>query len=171
MEPTTSPLGSDDEWELCNDDGFVYKRKKRRVDPSAQPPPDPVADPQEDERRRREHKRRTLLKLKTRYQREIDSWEILSNTLRAMEENAQQPRSQQGGSQDGRVGELVAPCSEDADGGAVSGCGSLVDELLSQVSLRFLLLSFSLSKFNCCYLIKASNCFVFILNLRNQKIQ
>ncbi|KAH7850801.1 hypothetical protein Vadar_003181 [Vaccinium darrowii] len=35
----------EDECELFNDDGFVYKRKKRPVlDPTASPPPDPAAE-------------------------------------------------------------------------------------------------------------------------------
>ncbi|KAI6700757.1 hypothetical protein NL676_015081 [Syzygium grande] len=58
---TPSPAEADDEWELCNDDGFIYKRKKRRLDPSAAaaaPPPPPPPDPLAEERHRRERKRR-----------------------------------------------------------------------------------------------------------------
>ncbi|XP_057447386.1 uncharacterized protein LOC130739170 [Lotus japonicus] len=76
----------DDQWELCNDDGFVYKRKRRRLHP---PPPPPEAD-QEAEKRRKERKRQTLLKLKAKYEKEILQWESLSNTLRSMQISAHQ---------------------------------------------------------------------------------
>ncbi|CAI9260782.1 unnamed protein product [Lactuca saligna] len=81
----------DEDWELINDDGFVYKRPKRlRVDPtvstsSVTPPPDPAVE----ERNRKERKKTILLKLKTRYQQEIHQWEHLSNTLKALQERTQ----------------------------------------------------------------------------------
>lgn len=80
----------DEDWELINDDGFVYKRLKRlRVDPtvstSVTPPPDPAVE----ERNRKERKKTILLKLKTRYQQEIHQWEHLSNTLKALQERTQ----------------------------------------------------------------------------------
>ncbi|KAI6690798.1 hypothetical protein NL676_027626 [Syzygium grande] len=39
------------EWELCNDDGFIYKRKKWRLYPSAMvpPPPPSLPDPHVEE--------------------------------------------------------------------------------------------------------------------------
>ncbi|XP_056169784.1 uncharacterized protein LOC115672755 [Syzygium oleosum] len=87
---TPSPAEADDEWELCNDDGFIYKRKKRRLDPSAAAPPPPPPDPLAEERHRRERKRRALLKIKGRYQEELALWEHLSNTCRAMQEKARE---------------------------------------------------------------------------------
>ncbi|KAL4568300.1 hypothetical protein LXL04_023909 [Taraxacum kok-saghyz] len=78
----------DEEWELVNDDGFVYRRLKRlRLDPtvstsSATPPPDTAAE----ERNRKERKKSILLKLKARYQQEIQQWEHLSNTLKALQD-------------------------------------------------------------------------------------
>ncbi|KAI3699847.1 hypothetical protein L2E82_44436 [Cichorium intybus] len=81
----------EEEWELVNEDGFVYKRLKRlRVDStvstsSATPPPDPAAE----ERNRKERKKRILLKLKTKYQQEIHHWEHLSNTLKALQDHTQ----------------------------------------------------------------------------------
>ncbi|KAG6390080.1 hypothetical protein SASPL_151559 [Salvia splendens] len=76
-----------DEWELINDDGFVYKRKKRpRLEPSAAAPP--PADPAAERKHRLERRKRALLKLKERYLEEIGRWELLSNTLTAMEQNA-----------------------------------------------------------------------------------
>ncbi|KAL6960328.1 hypothetical protein U1Q18_038291 [Sarracenia purpurea var. burkii] len=82
----------EDDWEVINDDGFVYKRKKRpRLDPAtttsaADPPPPDLAA---EGRNRRERKRRALTKLREKYQREIDQWEHLSNMLRALKEKAE----------------------------------------------------------------------------------
>ncbi|KAI3665989.1 hypothetical protein L6452_44627 [Arctium lappa] len=79
----------DEDWELINDDGFVYKRLKRlRLHPTtsaAPPPPDPAAE----ERNRKERKKKILSKLKTRYQNEIHHWELLSNTLKALQNRTQ----------------------------------------------------------------------------------
>ncbi|KAK3413128.1 hypothetical protein EUGRSUZ_I01730 [Eucalyptus grandis] len=93
---TPSPAAeADDEWELCNDDGFIYKRKKRRLDPSAAaaapaPPPPPPPDPLAEERHRRERRRKALLKIKGRYREELARWEHLSSTCRAMQEKARE---------------------------------------------------------------------------------
>ncbi|CAI9763172.1 unnamed protein product [Fraxinus pennsylvanica] len=84
---STAQREDDEEWELINDDGFVYKRKKRsRLDPasSAAPPPDPAVE----EKNRRRRKKRALLKLRDKYLKEIRQWELLSNTLKEMQENA-----------------------------------------------------------------------------------
>ncbi|GFY83101.1 hypothetical protein Acr_02g0013410 [Actinidia rufa] len=86
----------EDEWELVNDDGFVYKVKKRlRLDPttaiSALPPQDPAAA----ENRRRERKKRALAKLREKCQKEIVQWELLSNTLWAFQQRAQNQQWQE----------------------------------------------------------------------------
>ncbi|KZV15148.1 hypothetical protein F511_30234 [Dorcoceras hygrometricum] len=80
-----------DDWELINDDAFVYKRKKRQLQDSlatssdANQPPNP-----EDSRRNlRERKRKVLLKLREKYLNEIRQWERLSNILKEMEANPQ----------------------------------------------------------------------------------
>uniref|UniRef100_A0A1J3K1T2 Uncharacterized protein n=1 Tax=Noccaea caerulescens TaxID=107243 RepID=A0A1J3K1T2_NOCCA len=83
----------DEEWELCNEDGFIYKRLKLPEETAAgeaSKPPDPDLDPAEEERNRRKRKTRILVKFKRKYQREIDHWEILSNNLCAMQEKANQ---------------------------------------------------------------------------------
>lgn len=145
MDSATTSQDADEEWELYNDDGFVYKRKKRRLDPAAAADQANL-DPQADERIRRERKRRTLLKLKAQYQREIDQWELLSNMLRAMEEKARvsqdqsrirqlEQREREGHEQTASLGALPLP--EFAD-------GSLVDELLLQVSGFMFLLGYLL---------------------------
>ncbi|KAJ8423587.1 hypothetical protein Cgig2_009241 [Carnegiea gigantea] len=88
MAAPSAADGDYDEWEFVNDDGFVYKRKKRRLDPtSLARPPDPVPDPATEGRERRRRKKKALLELKDRYQKEISLWENLSNTLKTMEEN------------------------------------------------------------------------------------
>ncbi|XP_031260214.1 uncharacterized protein LOC116118366 [Pistacia vera] len=117
-----------DEWELCNDDGFIYKRKKRRLaEPSASQP----TDPEEEERHRKERKRKALLKLKKHYQKEISQWELLSSTLHAMQEKTQDKRLQ-------NVEET--PSFLDSGSNLVeeteTGCGSVVDELLLQVEAQ-----------------------------------
>ena len=129
MDTVATSLADDEEWELYNDDGFVYKRKKRRLNPdeaalAARPP---SMDPEAEERNRRERKRKTLLKLKERYQTEIDRWELLSNTLRAMEERARQRQEHE---DTPSFSALPLSSPEIVN-------GSLVDELLLQVKLGF----------------------------------
>ncbi|XP_043707412.1 uncharacterized protein LOC122656813 [Telopea speciosissima] len=86
-----SAAWEDEDWELCNDDGFVYKRKRRRQDLSTAPP---AMDPEAEQRQLKERKKKALLKLKDQYQREIDQWEHMSQTLQAMENRTQpQPSS------------------------------------------------------------------------------
>ncbi|XP_030953770.1 uncharacterized protein LOC115976565 [Quercus lobata] len=128
MDTVATSLADDEEWELYNDDGFVYKRKKRRLNPdeaalAARPP---SMDPEAEERNRRERKRKTLLKLKERYQTEIDRWELLSNTLRAMEERARQRQEHE---DTPSFSALPLSSPEIVN-------GSLVDELLLQVEAQ-----------------------------------
>ncbi|KAL5572804.1 hypothetical protein UlMin_022401 [Ulmus minor] len=129
MESTRTVPWEDDEWELFNDDGFVYKRKRRpSLDPEAEPVPPavaaPVPDPESEEKLRRARKKKTLLKLKSQYQREIDQWEYLSNTLRATEETTRQLQVRR---------QTLTECSPSGEApGTESVCGSLVDELLLQ---------------------------------------
>lgn len=74
--------------ELCNDDGFIYKRRKETIAGESSNPPDSELDPAEEERNRKKRKRKILLNLKRKYQKEIDHWGILSNTLCAMQEKS-----------------------------------------------------------------------------------
>lgn len=134
MDTVATSLADEEEWELYNDDGFVYKRKKRRLNPdeaalaaAARPL---SMDPEAEERNRRERKRKTLLKLKERYQREIDRWELLANTLRAMEERARQRQEHE---DTPSLSALPLSSPEIVN-------GSLVDELLLQVKLVFVCL-------------------------------
>lgn len=126
LSPSSFPIfqnmeSEDDQWELCNDDGFVYKRKRRRLHP---PPPPPEAD-QEAEKRRKERKRQTLLKLKAKYEKEILQWESLSNTLRSMQISAHQlqpPLQNQ------------TPLSLPSSSSSSSTDSALLQDLLSQVT-------------------------------------
>jgi hypothetical protein len=139
MDSATTSRDADEEWELYNDDGFVYKRKKRRLDPAAAAAAAAAqtnVDLQAEERSRRERKRRTLLKLKAQYQREIDQWELLSNMLRSMEQKAlvsqgqsqnRQLEQRERGGQEQTASFGAFPLPEFVD-------GSLVDELLLQVT-------------------------------------
>ncbi|GAA0162873.1 hypothetical protein LIER_18873 [Lithospermum erythrorhizon] len=121
----------EDGWEIVNDDGFVYKRKKRRLDPTttstAPPPPDPAIE----ETNRRIRKKKTLMKLKEKYQKELSQWELLSNTLKAMEiktRNFQETRQDHAPPPD-----CEAPTS-DFEPKKISG--KILDELLIQVEAQ-----------------------------------
>ena len=66
----TTPVSwePDNEWELINDDSFVYKRRKcPRVDlPSSTSAPG-LPDPTVEKQNRRQRKKRAFLKLKHKY--------------------------------------------------------------------------------------------------------
>ncbi|XP_072978940.1 uncharacterized protein [Typha angustifolia] len=83
MAVTSSPNLDDDDWEICNDEGFIYKRRRRR-DPAAEvrPPSPAPGDAEADIRRRqRSRRRRCLLSLRDKYMRELEQWESLSSAL------------------------------------------------------------------------------------------
>lgn len=133
MDPQGSTPASfvvgDEEWELCNDDGFIYKRRKRvgeeTIAGEASNPPDPELDPAEEERNRRKRKMKILLKLKRKYQKEIDHWEILSNNLCAMQEKSNKfPKISSSIETREHIGE-----------DASSSRPSFIEELLSMVKL------------------------------------
>ncbi|XVF24977.1 hypothetical protein REPUB_Repub13aG0173700 [Reevesia pubescens] len=122
-------------WELCNDDGFIYKREKRhRV--LTEPAPLP-GDPEEEEKRRREWKRKNLLRVKEKYRKEIEEWKVLSNTLKAMQEKALRFQLQQQEKMELRETEekqKTASCSGSEKKDNTSS--SLVDELLLQAEAQ-----------------------------------
>ncbi|KAL4281962.1 hypothetical protein GQ457_03G041650 [Hibiscus cannabinus] len=126
-----------DDWELCNDDGFIYKREKRRLvlsEPAWLP-----ADPEEVEKQRREWKRKILLRVKDKCNKEIKQWEVLKNTLNSMQEKALGFQSQQ---QERRKPRETEEEEEEKETASFSGSenidkekkdnsfGSLVDEFL-----------------------------------------
>ncbi|KAK7260658.1 hypothetical protein RIF29_26897 [Crotalaria pallida] len=129
----------DDDWELRNDDGFVYKLKKRRIDPSeSQPPPSTDAGAAAEEyagARRRERKKRTLLKLKAKYESEIRQWDNLSNRLRAMQDRAAQLQREREREQE-QTPEVASSSSSEMVTAVDSVGGTVLDELLSQVEAQ-----------------------------------
>lgn len=75
--------GGDDEWEICNDNGFVYKRRRRLIRPGeAAEGPSTAEDPEVELRRHcRARRRRCLLDLRDRYRQELEQWDLLSSAL------------------------------------------------------------------------------------------
>ncbi|KAL3829551.1 hypothetical protein ACJIZ3_018353 [Penstemon smallii] len=115
-----------DEWKLVNDDGFVHKRKKRQctdlISAALPPPPDSALE----RKLRRARKKRSLLKLRDKYSKEIIQWELLSTTLKGMEHNAQIQQT--------------TPFDEISNSEELSAskstCTRLVNDLLSQVEAQ-----------------------------------
>ncbi|KAL8247260.1 hypothetical protein R6Q59_008476 [Mikania micrantha] len=80
---------NEEDWELVNDDGFIYWRPKRqRLDSTATIAIEP-SDPAAESNARKERKKKVLLKLKSKYQQEIHHWELLSNNLKALQDRTQ----------------------------------------------------------------------------------
>ncbi|GMI86130.1 hypothetical protein like AT3G27520 [Hibiscus trionum] len=133
MDPPSSSQ-TDDDWELCNDDGFIYKRKRRHV--LTEQPPVP-ADPEEEEIRRREWKRKNLLRVKEKYKKEIEEWELMSETLKAMQDKALGFQIQQQERRKSREAEEEhRTASSSGSEKKNNASGSLVDELLSQAEAQ-----------------------------------
>ncbi|PKU81869.1 uncharacterized protein LOC110116475 [Dendrobium catenatum] len=70
---------ADADWEVCEDNGFVYKRRRRHLSSLVGRLP---ADSAEELRRsHRARKKRCLITIRDRYQRELEQWEDLSASL------------------------------------------------------------------------------------------
>lgn len=128
-----------DDWELINDDGFVYKRKKRpRQEAAAAAPPPP--DPAVERKHRRERRKRALLKLRERYLEEISRWELLSNTLTAMEQSARTQSTERRELHPTASFDGASSSGEPSSAAVVDSSGRrLVDELLAQVLAPYFL--------------------------------
>ncbi|RAL40927.1 hypothetical protein DM860_008625 [Cuscuta australis] len=139
--------GSDwaDEWQLVNDDGFIYKRPKKRprLDPqtpssSSSPASSSSSHPlrhdyaAEEKKILRERKRAALLNLKNKYQTEIRMWEQLSNTLNATCEKASAHQQIQQGDPVSSS-DLVAGTSEPP---ADNSSRRIIDDLLSKAEIQ-----------------------------------
>ncbi|GMH06797.1 hypothetical protein Nepgr_008637 [Nepenthes gracilis] len=128
------------EWDLIDEDGIVYPRKECRLGlPSSDYPADPAPDPELEEKQRRERKRKDLLEVRQKYDREIGLCEHLSNTLRATERSAKE-RQQQDGQ---RIERKRQKQLGGGDGGASSlevvaerDCKSFANDLLLQVETQ-----------------------------------
>lgn len=127
----------DDEWELINDDGFVYRRRKHpRVNlpssTSASASALLLPDPAVEEQNHRERKKKALLKLKHKYQQEIEQWVHLSNTLNEMQQKSLISSQQQNFPVVGQQQKSPVPPDQSLD----STCWKLVDELLLQAEAQ-----------------------------------
>lgn len=72
-------LATENEWEVVNDDGFVYKRQKSKYSAPAPFPSNTTANNDDQYlKQRRLLKKAGLLNLKSRYALEIKEWESLS---------------------------------------------------------------------------------------------
>ncbi|KAH0462064.1 hypothetical protein IEQ34_009639 [Dendrobium chrysotoxum] len=79
MDRPIRPDGDDADWEVCEDNGFVYKRRRRHLSLLVARLP---ADSAEELRRNnRARKKRCLSFIRHRYQREVEQWEDLSASL------------------------------------------------------------------------------------------
>ncbi|CAN8266195.1 unnamed protein product [Cochlearia groenlandica] len=99
MDPQSSSATEEDgEWEICYDKDFIYKRRKRsristaEIDDAGAVEASKPVDP---ERNRRIRKKKILLKLKRKYEKEIGQWENLSNIMNARQEEAARFQQQQ----------------------------------------------------------------------------
>ncbi|XP_055803189.1 uncharacterized protein LOC129872285 [Solanum dulcamara] len=119
--------GNEEELELVNEDGFVYKRRKKfQLDPTTSAAPK-LKDPAIEEKNRLQRKKTALIKIKDRYQNEINQWELLSTTLTEMQQN--QPK----------LHERDTVSFDSRDPPAMSSdptCQPLVDQLLTQVEAQ-----------------------------------
>ncbi|XP_013725043.2 uncharacterized protein LOC106428840 [Brassica napus] len=123
----------DEEWELCNDDGFVFKREKRsRISNPGETsnPANPELDPAAEERNRRMRKKRTLAKLRSKYRSEIQQWEALSNRFNTMQEKAAQFQTSQ--REEERLNANEATSFHDGS----SSASIYLDELLSMTEAQ-----------------------------------
>ncbi|KAG7563786.1 hypothetical protein ISN44_As10g005540 [Arabidopsis suecica] len=139
IPPKASAIAGDEDWELFNDDGFVYKRKKRSRIADAEEtskPPDPEVDPVVEERNRRIRKKRILVKLKRKYQSEIEQWEVLSNSLNDMQVKADRFQTTQREERLNENATMSFPESSSIEGARESGGedasapSSMLDQLL-----------------------------------------
>ncbi|XP_074296027.1 uncharacterized protein LOC141623774 [Silene latifolia] len=90
------------EWEMVNDEGFVYQRKKRSriigngeaADPTAEEEAAAAAAVVELKERKKKRRRIALVKLKDKYKHELGVWQHLDTTLISMEQQQQQQQHQ-----------------------------------------------------------------------------
>ncbi|KAH9288292.1 hypothetical protein KI387_032409 [Taxus chinensis] len=77
-------LDLENEWEVVNDDGFIYKRRKRNhVSPPPIPTKTTTSKHNDDQyiKQRCQTKKEALLNLKEKYVKEIRDWESLAQML------------------------------------------------------------------------------------------
>lgn len=134
---------NDKDWELINDDGFIYWRPKRpRLDSTTTTitatTTVAVTDPAAEAKSRRERKKKVLLNLKKKYQQEINHWEHLSNTLQALQQHTQSQSQNQLPPEELVSDQTVSGVPESS---LDSSYMELVDTLLAQVCEHCLIVS------------------------------
>ncbi|KAJ3675296.1 hypothetical protein LUZ60_004338 [Juncus effusus] len=118
-----------DEWEICNDSGFVYKRRRRddggQPSASASAPAEAAPSNEAELRRgRRARRRKCLVGLRGKYRREMEQWERIYE--RVMELNEGVPV---GGGDLVKNGDALRSVADLED----SSRFQAIDELLAQV--------------------------------------
>ncbi|KAJ0972782.1 hypothetical protein J5N97_020741 [Dioscorea zingiberensis] len=128
MAASPTAFGDADEWEVCNDDGFVYKRRRRWRHPESPPLPAPLNDPEAElRRRRRARKKQCLLAIRDKYLTELAQWETLSSSLLTSPLPPPPPVA----------AAALSPPQPSSQG---PPCQPLVDDLLSQAEAQELML-------------------------------
>ncbi|KAL9229309.1 hypothetical protein vseg_004792 [Gypsophila vaccaria] len=126
------------EWEIVNDAGFIYQRKKRRLDAAALVAAASAAAASEAEselspemvlKERRDRKRKALLQIRDKYRREIALWEKLSDSVKSVE-----ARHRPQFAEERECGVSVG--GEDNCVGPVTSASSLLSDLFLQVEAQ-----------------------------------
>ncbi|KAG6524185.1 uncharacterized protein LOC122049169 [Zingiber officinale] len=84
MDAASAPVSGDGEWEICNDRGFIYKRRRHRLRQPAQAETGTSSsgDTEAEQRRcRRDLRRRCLLHLRDLFLKELDLFQPLASGL------------------------------------------------------------------------------------------
>lgn len=138
-----------EEWELCNDDGFIFKRRKRRQPEEV--PQETPAEPEGEPRRNQLARRKiSLLAVRERYRKEIEKLEGLAVSL--LEDGRFCGAKDGGGGGDfgvtgeestlerGAVGSISSYCNQ-KEGEDIAEPGNpfraLIEELMLQVGAFF----------------------------------
>lgn len=79
-----------DDWEAINDNGFVYKRRKRLTGPTSltrlpDPEPNPNPNPDLENELKLKKRREILVHVKDKYQKELALWDSLANSFKDFE--------------------------------------------------------------------------------------
>ncbi|KAK3158359.1 hypothetical protein QOZ80_2AG0136110 [Eleusine coracana subsp. coracana] len=118
--PSATVAADDEDYEICNDNGFVYKRR-RGLYPDVAPPSTQVVGPDPEAARRR-CRLRALLRLRAQRLRELERWEALERKLQAQPSTTSGPPPPQ-----------ASPASP---GAATSQSASVLDDLLARAEVE-----------------------------------
>ncbi|GJM85427.1 hypothetical protein PR202_ga01873 [Eleusine coracana subsp. coracana] len=122
--PSAAVAADDEDYEICNDNGFVYKRR-RGLYPDVAPPSTQVVGPDPEAARRR-CRLRALLRLRAQRLRELERWEALERKVQAQPSTTSGPPPPQ-----------ASPASPGAAAtAATSQSASVLDDLLARVAVQ-----------------------------------